>query len=652
MTSERKIYRNLVGVDEVLKIIESYRRLEPLGEEEVPLEESVGRVLSRNVYSLIDYPPYTRALVDGYAVLSSDLVGVYEDRPKTLKLVGKLSTGETRVPHISSGETVEVSTGAIVPYPADAVVPVEYTHASGDKVTFYRSVSHGENVDTAGSDIARGEVVAWKGELVTPLLVSSLAATGLKTVWVYRQARVGIIPTGNEIKYPGERLEYGQIYDSNSHMIYAFMKLLGAKPKIYERALDDPSQIGEYIDRALEENDVVVTIGGTSAGLEDYTYRAMSRLKPGIIIHGVREKPGRPLVVALHGDKILLGLPGFPMSCMQTVYLYLIPIVSKLQGLREHSIEAVRAELALPLRNEPGIRSFIPVILVQKYSGMKVFPLPGHSGRVSLISLFDGFAVLREDQEYLPAGSMVEVLLNPFSRRPEVNIIGSHDPLLQEVVSETLGASARLVNVGSTGGLQAVKSGIADIAGSHLLDPATNEYNIPYVKSYGIDKVILIRGYLREQGLVYRKEKEPVRSISEVIDKGLSFVNRNPGSGTRVLIDKLLEDEAARRGITSSKLKAQLKGYTFEVKTHEAVAHIVASGVADVGVALRYVAIKYGLGFTSLAWERYDLIVSKESLQKPKVARLLERVKSLKGEDIEKFPGYRVDGETGKEYEF
>ncbi len=649
---ERKIYHNLVSVDDVLKILESYRRLEPLGEEEVPLTEALGRVLSRNVYSPINYPPYTRALVDGFAVVSSDLVGVYEDRPRTLRLVGKVAAGETKLLSIKRGETVEVSTGAIVPYPADAVVPVEYTRLSNGQVTFYRSVAHGENVDTAGSDVALGEILAWRGDVVTPLLLSALAATGIDKVWVYRQVRVGIVPTGNEIRPPGKRLEYGQVYDSNSYMVYSFVKLVGAKPRIYENALDDQSMIEEYIHKALDENDVVVTIGGTSAGPEDLTYRAMSKLKPGIIVHGVREKPGRPLIVALHEDKILLGLPGFPMSCLLTVNLYLLPIVSKLQGLRAPPVRTVKAEAALPLRGEPGIRVFVPAVLTSDGDLLKAFPLSGHSGRISSMLLLDGFIVIGESEEFVPQGSTVDVILNPFSRQYAVNIIGSHDPLLQDIVREKVGEAARLVNVGSTSGLQAVKSGVADIAGMHLLDPETGEYNIPYVRSYGVRGAILVRGFLREQGFVYRRDLGTIDSIWSIIERGLRFVNRNPGSGTRVLVDKMLEEEAERRGVPVDELKSRLNGYTFEVKTHAAVAYLVASGVVDVGIAVRCVAERYNLAFKSLTWERYDILVNKKSLRKPEVTALVERIKNLTQEDVSRYPGYRVDENTGLEIEF
>lgn len=318
---ERKIFRKMVSVDEVIPLIESYRPLYPLEEIEVPLQEAIGRVLSRNVFSPSNYPPYTRSTVDGYAVISVDLAGVYEDRPRTLKLVGRISTGETKLLRLERGQCIEVSTGAIVPYPADAVVLVEHTHAKNGEVEFYRSVARGENIDVAGSDMAEGEVVAWRGSIVTPPLASVLAAVGIDRVWVYKPVRLGIIPTGNELKSPGEPLEYGQIYDSNSIMIYAYAKAFGAEPKIYPRVHDVLEEIEETLHRSLDENDVVATIGGTSAGLEDKTYRALGRLDPGIILHGVREKPGRPLAVAIHRDKIVFALPGFPLSCLSLIHI-------------------------------------------------------------------------------------------------------------------------------------------------------------------------------------------------------------------------------------------------------------------------------------------------------------------------------------------
>ena len=639
-------------MDDVIPILESYRPLKPLGEVELPLVKAIGRVLSRDVYAKANYPPYTRALMDGYAVMSDDLVGAYEDRPKRLRLVGRLSAGELKAVSIGRGECVEVSTGAVVPHPADAVVPVEYTSAEGDHVVFYKSVARGENVDQVGSEFVEGEVAAWRGEVITPPLASLLASLGVDKVYVYRPVRVGILPTGNELRSPGEELEYGCLYESNSYLVYGYAKMMGAEPRIYERALDDERDLEEKLWRAIEENDLVVTTGGTSAGPEDLTYKVLSRLNPGLIIHGVREKPGRPLAVAVHGDRIVLSLPGFPLSCFLTVNLYLLPILAKLQGLRGYEHKYVVARTSAPLRGEPGIRVFVPAILVERGGLTTAHPLPSHSGSISALSLVDGYVVVPESVEHVPAGTELKVLVSSFWRPYEVNVIGSHDPLFQHMLSTiALKHSVRVLNVGSIAGLQALKAGVADVAGVHLLDRETGEYNVPHIERMGLRGVVLIRGYLREVGFVHR-EGLPVSSMGDVVDKGLRFVNRNPGSGTRILIDLLLEEESKKRGVDLEDLKQMVRGYNFEVKTHEAVAYLVFKSVADVGVAVRYVAERYGLAFTPIGRERYDVVVRRDSLGKEVVKELVHRFSELVRDLIKDFKGYEVDGETGKVLDF
>lgn len=647
-SGDRKLYRRLVSVDEVVPIIERHFPLSPRGEEEVYIGEAVGRVASRDVYAKINFPPYTRSLVDGFAVISEDLEGVYEDRPARLKLVGKISTGETRVLSIKRGECVEVSTGAVVPFPADAVVPVEYTYSEGDEVVVYRSVVHGENIDTAGSDAVQGEVILWRGEVITPLTVAGLSAAGVDKLWVYRRIRVGIIPTGNEIRPVGEELEYGQIYDSNSHMVYSLLKFLGSEPRIYEPARDDFGEIRERVDRALAENDVVVTIGGTSAGLEDYVYRVFDTYEPGVIIHGVKEKPGRPLVVSVAGEKLLIGLPGFPLSCLITSHLYLLPVVARLQGLRGYTYQVERAKLSQPLRGRPGIRVFVPAVLVRRGETL-AHPLPGHSGRIASLGMIDGFIMVREEDEYLPQGSSVEVLRYIFSKVYDLNVVGSHCPLFQEILRKVFSETeVRVVNVGSKSGLSALKSGIADIVGTHILDPETMEYNIPVIERMGIRGVAVLRGYLREQGFVYRKEIGEVGGMLDIMDRGLRFVNRNPGSGTRILVDYLIEKESREMGLNPEEVREKIRGYSFEAKNHDTIAYLVAKGVADVGVAIKYVADKYGLAFTPIREERYDIVIRKDVLGRSDVSALVDLFRGGLKSFVEDFTGYKIDGETGK----
>ncbi len=647
---ERKIYRRLVAVDEVLKLVEEAVPLRPRGEERLPIREAVGRVLSRNVYARTGFPPYTRSLVDGYAVHSADLEGVYEDRPARLRLVGRVKTGDTEAPEIGRGECAEVSTGAIVPYPADAVVPVEYTSEEDSWVTVYRSVRHSENIDIAGSDVVEGEVIAWRGEEVTPLVVSAAAAVGVEEFWVYRRPRVAVIPTGNELRPLGSTLEYGQVYDSNSHMVYSLVKLMGGEPRIYGPARDSYEEIKAVVDEALQWADIVATIGGTSAGLEDYVHRVFDSYTPGVILHGVRQKPGRPLVVAAADEKILVGLPGFPLSCLVSSHLYLAPLISRLHGRPGPAYPEEEVIVSTPLRGQPGITMFVPAVTARRRGETLAFPLPGHSGRIASLTMIDGFIRIGPRDEYLPQGSRAAMLRPLGLRRYELNLIGSHCPLLQDLASRAGGGRIRVVSTGSRGGLQALRSGVADMAGTHLLDPSTGEYNVAAMREMGLtaDKgFVLVRGYLREQGFVYRRG-EPVSSMTEVADRSLRFVNRNPGSGTRLLIDSLIEREAAELGVDPGELRGRIRGYSFEVKNHDTVAYLIARGVADVGVALRYVAEKYGLGFTPIVEERYDVAARMDAVAGGLGGRLVELLRDLPKGPVAGYSGYRADGETGK----
>jgi putative molybdopterin biosynthesis protein len=262
------------------------------------------------------------------------------------------------------------------------------------------------------------------------------------------------------------------------------------------------------------------------------------------------------------------------------------------------------------------------------------------------MSLLDGYITVPEDTEYLPEGSEVEVLLNPFQKSYELNFIGSHDPLLQSIVANLPGYDkVRIVNVGSLSGLQALKSGVADLAGTHLLDPATGEYNLPIVRQLDIKHVLVLIGYRREQGLMYRKNTGPVSSFKDMVHKHLRFVNRNPGSGTRVLIDHMLEEEARQLGISPEELKKRLTGYTFEVKTHEAVAYLISRGIVDVGIGVKYIAERYGLDFKPITSERYDIVIRKEAYTNEIVSQIIDKIRSL---DKTELPtGYSLDKKTG-----
>jgi len=642
----RRIYRRLIDVGEALEALERLVRLEPRGVEEVDARHSLGRVLAEDVRAGIHYPPFTRSLVDGYAVLHSDTEGAYEDRPVKLRLVGSVRVGERPGFELRPGECAEVSTGAALPYPADAVVPVEYTRVEGGVVHVFRGVGKGENVDYVGSDAVEGEVIAVRGSLVTPQLLAAMLAAGVDKVRVYVRPRVAVIPVGNELAEPGSELEYGRVYESNSYMICGMIERAGGLASRYPIVRDDYGEIRAAVDEALSESDVVVTIGGTSAGAEDLVYRVFEGYSPGVVVHGLKVTPGRPTVIALAGDKILVGLPGFPVSCANVARLVLMPIVRRLAGLRgEEGEPAYSAELAAPVRGLPSLKRVIPVVLGRRGGRVVALPLPYRSGSIVTFTHADGLAVVPEGVEYLPEGSRVEVYAYGRVDFGRTLFMGSHCPLAMELLRR---AGARVIVAGSLHGLTAVGRGVADVAGSHLYDEESGEYNWPLIPRYGYRGLVVVRGYVRRQGFIFRRGLG-VESLGDIAERGLRFVNRNRGSGTRALIERLVREEAERLGEAPSSLKRRIRGFEYEVRTHEAVGYLISRGVADVGVGVEYVAHMYGLEFKWIADEVYDFIVKRESLGKAGVERLLELLRPENLEELlTRYPGYELHPETGK----
>jgi len=651
MGEYRKVYRKLADLGEVFEILSKIVKARSLRVEEVPVEKALRRVLAENIKAAYSVPPFSRALMDGYAVYSSDTSLAYEDKPVKLKLAGVVKIGEAPSFELRKGECAEIDTGAPIPYPADAVIPVEYTcKTPSNEVEVYRRVAKGENVDLVGSDIAEGEIVAWRGEIVTPQLIGVLLSAGITKIKVYSKPQVTVIPIGSELAEPGVELEYGKIYDSNSFMIAALLEEAGASVKRLNIVKDSYSEIKDAVDRALEDSDIVVTIGGTSAGLGDLTYRVFSEYGPGVIVHGLKVSPGRPTVIALAGEKVLFGLPGFPVSCLNIAKLLLVPLIKMLQGTSPSVIEkTVEAELLSPVRGAVGLVKLVPAIIAERRGKIYAYPLSTHSGALYTLYMSDGFITIPENTEYLAEGATVSVRIFSENFRQRVLFAGSHCPLaisLLERLRERY--SLKIIITGSLTGLNLVGKKIADIAGSHLYDPSTGEYNIPFIEKYKYRDLVVVRGYLREQGFVYRRDLK-IKSFTEIIENELRFINRNKGSGTRALIEEIIKREAKKEKVSSREFKERIKGFEYEVKTHEAVGYLISRGIADVGVAVKYIADKYKLGFTKISTEIYDFILSKDILNK-NIAKDFMHVldpSSLK-KIITLLPGYSLHKDTGK----
>ena len=649
----RKIFRELVSIEEAKKRLFSKLKIEQKVED-VPLIEAYGRVLAEDCYSSVDVPPFDRATMDGYAVKAEDTFGAEEDNPVALKVVGKVEAGELPNVEVKRGTAVEISTGAVIPKGANAVVMVEYTSRENDTVFIYKPVPPGANVMSAGSDIMAGELLVRKGTRLTAREIGVLASAGFKSVKVVKKPVVAVISTGNELVNPGDRLEFGKIYDVNAYTISAGIIENGGIPIILGIARDNADEIRSKIAEGLKIADIVVLSGGTSAGVGDMIYRVIEEFGE-VIVHGIAVKPGKPTVIAIANGKPIFGLPGYPTSALMIFEIFVAPLIRRMAGISEEETKIVKARIPFKVFSAMGRREFLPVNLVEGKDGLMAYPFADYSGAISTLAEADGFIEIPENKVFLEEGEVVDVKLFGEIKPADLMIIGSHcvgiDVLL-EILQKRKPMQVKVINVGSTGGIMAVKRGEADIAGTHLLDEETGEYNIPYLYKYGLrGEVVLVKGYIREQGFIVAKgNPKGVRGFEDLLRDDITFINRNPGSGTRILLDMHLKRIAEERGVSFEELKRKIRGYDVEAKSHTAVAVAILMGKADVGLGIRTVAERYGLDFIPVRPEEYDFVIRKDRLDKEAVKLFLEVLKSeeFRKELEKRLPGIRVTERTGK----
>lgn len=614
-------FLEVVDRDEAEARFRRHLTLAPLGGEQVALADALGRVLSRDVVAEIDVPGFDRSSVDGFAVVAGDTAGASEEAPRVLSLNPEILTPgvEPRIA-LRRGTASVVATGAMLPRGADAVVMVEHTEAvegGGAAVEVRRAAAPGQFIQSAGFDIARGETVLREGQLLTSREMGALAAIGRAEVAVWRRPRVAIFSTGDELVAPGEEMRPGGVYDSNLAILSAAVAEEGGIAVPLGIARDEEAAIAALLEKALA-CDMVVLSGGTSKGAGDLAYRVISRLdNPGIVVHGAALKPGKPICLAVTKGKPVAVLPGFPTSAIFTFHEFVAPVVRAFAGRPPERRETIAARLPMRIGSERGRTEYVLVSLVETGSGeFAAYPTAKGSGAVTAFGAADGFFSVPPQKEAVAADTPIEVTLIGAGRKPaDLVVIGSHcvglDMLVGRLARE--GIAAKTLTVGSMGGLAAAKRGECDIAPIHLMDPETGEYNRPFLAP-GLD---LVPGYGRLQGILFRAgdERFAGRTAEAAVkaalaDNGALMINRNPGSGTRILIDRLLAG-------------ARPEGYANQARSHNAVAVAVAQGRADWGVAIETVARQYGLGFIPLKPERYDFVVPRARRERPAVRRFI-----------------------------
>lgn len=612
-------FLDVVSREEAEARLRRHVRLIPLAAERVPLAAARLRVLAEDVVAPVDVPGFDRASVDGFAVRAADVAGASESMPAILRLTDDLLTPGVRPRvRVGPGQASVIATGGMLPRGADAVVMVEHTEPVTDGVAMQRAVAAGSFVAGAGSDIARGETALRRGRLLTAREIGILAALGLPDVSVWRRPVVAILSTGDEIVPPGAPIGPGQVYDSNAAILAASVEECGGQALTLGIVRDDRAALAAALQDALAQADVVLLSGGTSKGAGDLAYTAVAELaRPGVIVHGVALKPGKPLCLAVQDGKPVAVLPGFPTSAIFTFHTFIAPVIRALAGLREARAATVDATLPLRIGSERGRTEYVLVSLMEGSDGLLAYPTAKGSGAVTGFSSADGFFAVPAMAETVPAGTVVTVTrIGADAAAADLVVIGSQCAGLDLLLGllEAEGLVVKSLAVGSSAGLAAASRGECDLAGIHLMDPVTGEYNRPLVP----DHVALVPGYGRLQGVVVRPDDarfaacDTPAAVVEAAsrDTDCLMVNRNAGSGTRILIDRLLEG-------------ARPPGYASQTKSHNAVAVAVAGGRADWGVAIETVARDYGLKFLALQPEQFDFAVPKARLEREPVQRFI-----------------------------
>jgi len=584
----------------------------PIAGERILIGDSLGRVTSEAVIAKISSPFYHSAAMDGVAVHCVDTFGAAETRPKRLTM---------------PDNAVFVDTGDPMPDGYDGVIMIEDVEKiSESEIEILKPATPWQHVRLVGEDIVATELIIPENTIVRPVDMAAMIASGHTSVMVRRQPVVSIIPTGTELVESGRELKKGDIIDFNSVMLFAMAAECGAHGVRKNIVKDDAASLGKTILEAHAESEIVVINAGSSAGREDFTADVIAELGD-VVVHGVNIKPGKPVILGIVRGKPVIGIPGYPVSAALTFNLFVKPLIYSFLGITPPEPERVAAKLSRQVASSLGQEEFIRVKLGRVGDNLLVTPVSRGAGALMSLVRADGIIRVPAENEGIAAGREVLVELLRPSRDIENTIvcIGSHDNAL-DVLGNFLKKkhaqfSLSSAHVGSMGGLLALKRGEAHLAGVHLLDEETGEYNVGYIKKMLPDAgTVLVNLVYRTQGFIVAKSNpKSVNGFEDLTRVDVTFVNRQAGAGTRLLTDLNLR----RLNIDPR----NVKGYDHEEFTHMAVAAAVLSGTADIGLGVLSAAHALGLDFVPMAQERYDLAIPTRFYDTPMLQALLSIIR-------------------------
>jgi putative molybdopterin biosynthesis protein len=591
-----------------------------LGSETVQVDEALNRITSEPIFARISSPHYHGAAMDGICVRAEDTFGATEFAPKRLRLVSSGTAPE--------GGFAYIDTGNALPHWANAVIMIEKVRQPDDATAeIYEAAAPWQNVRLVGEDVVATDLLLARRHRLRPYDMGALLAAGHVAVQVIARPRVAIIPTGDELIKPGDDARPGRIIEFNSSVLGALVQEWGGQSVKLPSVADDPSKLKEALRQALEGNQIVAIIAGSSAGERDFTAQIVEE-EGELLAHGIDVMPGKPAVLGVVKGKPVIGIPGYPVSAIVIAREILQPVIGKFLGSGPSPRSTVRASVPKKIPSRLGLEEFVRVTLGRVGERLVAVPLRRGAGVITTMVRADGFLRIPSLTEGINAEEEVEVEL---LRAPEeientILCIGSHDlsiGILEDQLKQRYPEiKIAATNVGSLGGLLSLQRGETHLAGTHLLDPDTGGYNIPDIKRTipGLP-VVLVHLVQREQGLlVQRGNPKGIHDLKDLARKGIRFVNRQPGSGTRVL----LEFQLKRLGIDPH----MIHGYEQEEFSHMAVAVAVASDLANVGLGVHSAAKALELDFIPVGQEQYDLLFLRPFFESEKGAKLLEVIRS------------------------